>query len=125
IGRFCDAAHDATRERFGHGPLTRYGADLVVPDETLAEIVALKGVTAHYAMAPREHEPPYLQQRTMPTEITGALDAPGPGGLAPSFGSDWHEAADDGARLRVVVDQVASLADPSAQAWHQRLCGPR
>ncbi|HLT83622.1 MAG TPA: deoxyguanosinetriphosphate triphosphohydrolase [Phototrophicaceae bacterium] len=125
IGRFCDAAHDATRERFGHGPLTRYGADLVVPDETLAEIVVLKGVTAHYVMAPREHEPLYLQQRTMLTEITEALYAAGPAELEPTFVSDWHEAADDGARLRVVVDQVASLTDHSAQAWHQRLCGPR
>src|SRR5699024_10355776 len=69
IGRFCNAAHDATRERFGTGPLPRYSANLVVPDETLAEIVVLKGVTAHYVMAPREHEPVYQQQRTMLTEI--------------------------------------------------------
>jgi dGTPase len=43
--------------------------------------------------------------------------------LDAAFAADFAEAADDGARLRVVVDQVASLTDPSAQAWHQRLLG--
>ena len=35
---------------------------------------------------------------------------------------DWRDAADDRARLRVVVDQVASLTDISALSWHTRLC---
>ncbi|WP_176554637.1 MULTISPECIES: deoxyguanosinetriphosphate triphosphohydrolase [Georgenia] len=123
IGRFCNAAHDATREKHGTGPLTRYEAGLVVPADTLAEIVVLKGATAHYVMAPREHEPVYRQQRTMLTEITEALLDAGPDALEPMFVADWHAAPDDGARLRVVVDQVASLTDHSAQAWHARLCG--
>ncbi|MEE6282373.1 deoxyguanosinetriphosphate triphosphohydrolase [Georgenia sunbinii] len=121
IGRFCNAAHDATRDRFGSGPLTRYGADLVVPDETMAEIVVLKGVTAHYVMAPREHEPVYLSQRVMLIELTEALLATAPAELEPTFVTDWHQADDDGARLRAVVDQVASLTDTSAHSWHQRL----
>ncbi|MDQ6740782.1 MAG: hypothetical protein M3021_10595, partial [Actinomycetota bacterium] len=37
----------------------------------------------------------------------------------------WREASDDGARLRVVVDQVASLTDVSALALHERLVGVR
>ncbi len=122
IGRFCNAAHDATRARFGDGPLTRYGADLVVPDDTLAEIVVLKGVTAHYVMAPRENEPLYREQRTMLRQIAEALLEAGPDELEPIFVADWHEAEDDGARLRVVIDQVASLTDHSAYTWHRRLC---
>src|SRR5690606_37952667 len=54
IGRFCIAAHDHTHERFGEGHLTPYGAHLGVPDATLAETVALNGVTAHDVTAPRE-----------------------------------------------------------------------
>ena len=46
--------------------------------------------------------------------------------LAPLFRSlDLKAVADidmDAARRRVVVDQVASLTDGSAAAWHQRLC---
>jgi dGTPase len=34
----------------------------------------------------------------------------------------WKAAPDDPARLRVVVDQVASLTDPTAVAWHRALC---
>jgi dGTPase len=52
-----------------------------------------------------------------------ALLARGEDGLEPSLRGDWREAADDAARLRVVVDQVASLTDVSALSWHGRLVG--
>ncbi|MEE6295145.1 deoxyguanosinetriphosphate triphosphohydrolase [Georgenia wangjunii] len=123
IGRFCAAAHDATRAASGPGPLTRYAADLAVPARTVAEIAVLKGVAALYVMAPREHEPVYLRQRTMLTDLVSVLLERAPRELEEPFVVDWHEAADDDARLRVVVDQVSSLTDPSAQALHARLCG--
>ena len=44
-----------------------------------------------------------------------------PDDLEPAFQADYAAAASDPARLRVVVDQVASLTDASALAWHQRL----
>ncbi len=125
IGRFSGAAQDATREVFGDGPLTRYAAQLVVPEETAAEILALKGVAVAYVMAPRESEPVYGAQREIVAELVDVLAERAPVALEPPFAADWREAADDAARLRVVVDQVASLTDHSAQAWHQRLCGPR
>ena len=34
---------------------------------------------------------------------------------------DWHLTADDAGRRRVVIDQVASLTDASALAWHAAL----
>ena len=34
----------------------------------------------------------------------------------------WNHAADDAARLRVVVDQVASLTDAQAVRWHRQAC---
>jgi dGTPase len=37
------------------------------------------------------------------------------------FADDWHVAADDAARRRVVIDQVASLTDARALSWHARL----
>jgi dGTPase len=37
-----------------------------------------------------------------------------------------HEAAEsDAAALRVVIDQVASLTDPAAMAWHRTLVAAR
>src|SRR5690606_17205537 len=121
IGRSCNAAHDATPHRLHDRPPPRHAAGPCVPGDTPAEIGGRKGVTEHYVMAPRENEPLYLQQRTMLREITEALFAAGPAELEPTFVSDWHEAEDDAARLRVVIDQVASLTDHSAQAWHERL----
>lgn len=127
IGRFVSAAGRATRAQFGQGPLTRYGADLVVPTATSAEILVLKGAAVRYVMAPREHEPVYLRQRTVLFDLTDALTEGGEAVLDPIFAGDWREAGEaedpDAARLRVVVDQIASLTDTSARQWHARLCG--
>ena len=43
--------------------------------------------------------------------------------LDPPFAAVWKAAGDDAERLRVVVDQVASLTDARAVAWHARLTG--
>jgi dGTPase len=48
----------------------------------------------------------------------------GPSALDRPFADDWHAAADDASRMRVVVDQVASLTDASAVSWHRRLLAP-
>ena len=124
IGRFCGAAIGATRERYGDGPLTRYAARLVVPETTLAEILVLKGLAVTYVMAPREAEPLHARQREMLHSLVDIL-LRRPEQLEAPFAGDWAAAPDDAARLRVVVDQVASLTDVSAVSWHVRLvAGP-
>jgi len=124
IGRFAGAAQAATRERYGDGPLTRYAASLVVPHETVAEILVLKGLAVTYVMAPREHEPLYGRQREILVDLVRVVADRAPLALEPPFAADWAAAADDAARLRVVVDQVASLTDVSAADWHGRLVRP-
>ncbi|MCL1869225.1 MAG: deoxyguanosinetriphosphate triphosphohydrolase [Promicromonosporaceae bacterium] len=123
IGRFSGAAQAATRELYGPGPHTRYSARLVVPEETQLEILALKGVAVAYVMAPREREPVYRAQREIVADLVEVLSDRAPLALEPMFAADWNAAADDAARLRVVVDQVASLTDVSATQWHARLVG--
>lgn len=123
IGRFSKAAHDATRAVAGEGRLARYGASLVVPEDTQAEILALKGVAVAYVMEPREHEPLFLSQRTILFDLVDALLEAGAAELEVEFRDDFRTAADDDERLRVVIDQVASLTDYSAHTWHARLCG--
>lgn len=124
IGRFCLAAESATRAAHGEGRLTRYAADVVVPEDTLAEIAVLKGVAALYVMAPREGEPLYCEQREIIADLMAVLADRAPDALEEHFAQDWRAAADDGARFRVVIDQVSSLTDLSALAWHTRLCRP-
>lgn len=124
IGRFAGAAHAATRARYGPGPLTRYAADLVVPDETQAEILVLKGLAVAYVMAPRELEPLYHRQREIIADLVRVMSERAPLALEPPFAADWALADDDAARLRVVIDQVASLTDVSAAEMHARLVHP-
>ena len=119
IGRFCVAAEAATRAAFGPGPLTRYAADLIVPRATHLEVAALKAVTAHYVWI--SHEATRARQREIILELAAALTERAPDGLDPLFAAMYAEAASDQARLRVVVDQIASLTDTSALARHGRL----
>jgi dGTPase len=91
-----------------------------VPRGIQAEIAALKGIVAAFVMANDTRRPVYVQQRELLVELADALLA-GPQHLDTAFADDWAAAEDDRARKRVVVDQVASLTDQSALAWHGRL----
>ncbi len=122
VGRFVRAVEGATRERHGPGDLTRHAADLVVPESARAEVAVLKAVAAHYVMFSTERAALQARQRALLAGlVTAYLDRPEER-LDPSFGADWAAAGDDAARLRVVVDQVASLTDVSAVALHRRWC---
>ncbi|WP_366179983.1 deoxyguanosinetriphosphate triphosphohydrolase [Actinomyces timonensis] len=123
IGRFVGAVAQATRALAGDGPLTRYAADLVIPASTAAEILVLKGAAVRYVMAPREHERVYLIQRTEIFDLADALLESGDKHLDPIFAGLWRAADDDAGRARAVIDQIASLTDTSARAWHARICG--
>ena len=121
IGRFSNAAFDATREVFGNEPLTRHEADVVVPPETAIEIATMKGIAAAYVMSSEARQPLYARQRELLGELVELLWSTGERYLDPMFAGDWREAADDAARRRVVIDQVASLTDSTALEWHATL----
>ena len=120
IGRFCGGAEAATREAYGRGPLTRYVADLVVPRADRVECALLKAVTAHYVMNREGVGAIHDRQRALLLELIDQLRTQGSRALEPVFRTTWEAATDDDARLRVVVDQVASLTDTSAVIWHRR-----
>ncbi|MFV0633326.1 deoxyguanosinetriphosphate triphosphohydrolase [Demequina sp.] len=120
IGRFAQAIIVATRAEHGDGPLTRHHAGLVVPQDTRDEILILKGVAVHFLMAPRETSPTYAKQRKVLRELVGALADRGAPAMEPQFAADYLEASTDAERLRVAIDQVASLTDTSAYNWHHR-----
>ncbi len=123
IGRFCASTVRATTQKFGAGPHSRFRADLVIPVETRAEIQVLKGMAVHYVMTPRESEPVYYQQRQLLADLVEALLEAGPSALEEPFATAWRESEDDAGTLRAVIDQVATLTDPSASRWHARWCG--
>ncbi len=121
IGLFCSAVEQATHTRHAPGPLTRYAVDLAVPEQTRIEIAVLKGIAAHYVMRAEDRIATMLRQREMMSELVSELRLRAPEVLEPAFQADFTAAPDDAARLRVVVDQVASFTDGSAVAWHARL----
>lgn len=122
-GRFVAAAVAASRCRFGPGPHRRYAADLVVPREVRARCALLKGIALRYVLrrpgSAARHE---RQRQILAGLVTGLVDR-APDALDAVFAPLWRAAGDDAARLRVVVDQVASLTDPAAVQWHARLFG--
>jgi dGTPase len=122
IGRLCGAVTDATQAEHGDGPYTRHHAQLVVPEDTANEILILKGIAVHFLMAPREKKPEYRRQREKLAALVRALAGQGADALEPHFAASYLEASDDAARLRVAVDQVASLTDKTAYDWHHKYC---
>ena len=123
IGRFLGAAVSATRAEFPQASLIRFSANVVVPREIQAEIAVLKGIVAANVMSTNARQPLYTRQRTVLSELAALLLATGPTNLDPGFAADWKAASTDAERKRAVVDQIASLTDQSANAWHERLVG--
>ena len=140
IGRFCVAAQQATiaaarltpssiispsshTSPIGHS-LTRYAADLVVPRRQRLECALLKGITAHYVMTRAGVIAAQARERELLTELAHAIERGAPRTLDPLLRPAWDAAGTDAAHRRVVIDQVASLTDTSAIAWHHRLCSP-
>jgi len=119
VGRFVSAAVTATRSTHGDGALTRYSADLVVPPQVAAEHALLKAVALRYVMSDPQRLGLQARQRELIMELVADLTARGPDALEPAFVPAWHAAGDDAGRLRVVIDQVASLTDAQAVSWHR------
>ncbi|HEY7598151.1 MAG TPA: deoxyguanosinetriphosphate triphosphohydrolase [Actinophytocola sp.] len=119
VGRFVSAAVAATRQEHGDGVLTRYAADLVVPARVACEVALLKAVALRYVMSDPGRLAVQATQRQRLAELVAALTARGADALEPAFVPAWHAAADDCARLRIVVDQVAALTDAQAGGWHK------
>jgi dGTPase len=125
IGRFCSSAQQATLASVagpepGPARLTRYAADLVVPRRQRLECALLKGVTAQYVMSRAGAAESQARERELIAELAAAVLAGAPGALDLVFRPAYAAAVTDQERLRVVVDQIASLTDTSAIAWHRR-----
>ncbi|HEY7225404.1 MAG TPA: deoxyguanosinetriphosphate triphosphohydrolase [Micromonosporaceae bacterium] len=121
IGRFATAAIRATWQRYGTAPSRRYDADLVVPRTARAQCALLKGIALRYVMRGAGSAVRYEREREVLRELVAALVARGADALDPVFAPLHRQAGDAAAALRVVIDQVASLTDQAALAWHARL----
>ena len=121
IGRFAQAAEIATQEKYGDADLTRYNANLEVPRAQRVEVALLKSMAGHYVINADDSQIRYAGQQKLLTELVEAILETAPNSLESFFLQDWNRAENDQQRLRVVIDQVASLTDPGALSLHERL----
>jgi len=121
IGRFALAAEAATRDQYGDGNLTRYSANLVVPREQRVEVALLKAMAGHYVISAESSQKRYADQQIVIKELVEMVFAGGEAALESFFVEDWREASTEAQRLRVAIDQIASLTDPGAYALHAKL----
>ncbi|MHA6740372.1 deoxyguanosinetriphosphate triphosphohydrolase [Rhodococcus erythropolis] len=111
VGRFATAAIASTRLTHGDRPLSRYQADLDIPEAVASEVALLKTVALYYVMSDAGHKARQDRQRHRVHRVAEWLLATAPAGLDPILLPAWERAADDGARVRVVVDQIASYTE--------------
>ncbi|BAH49184.1 deoxyguanosinetriphosphate triphosphohydrolase [Rhodococcus opacus] len=111
VGRFATAAIIGTRDVHGDKPVARYDADLVVPPVVAAEVALLKTFALNFVMSDAGHRARQERQRDRVHRVAEWLLATAPDGLDPILVPAWNAAADDPAKVRVVVDQIASYTE--------------
>jgi dGTPase len=88
-----------------------------------AQCALLKGIALRYVMRWPGSAARYAREQEVLTELVAALSDQGADALDRLFAPLYRQAEDDTARLRVVIDQVASLTDQGALAWYARFVG--
>jgi dGTPase len=111
VGRYATAAISGTREVVGDERITRYDADLVIPPIVASEVALLKTMALQFVMSNSAHRARQESQRERIFRVAEWLLRTAPIGLDPFFAADWATAPDDAAKVRVVVDQIASCTE--------------
>ncbi|MFC6316949.1 deoxyguanosinetriphosphate triphosphohydrolase [Corynebacterium gerontici] len=110
VGRFVGAVVAATQAAH-QGQVGRTHGRLVVPPQVLAEVTLLKTIAVLYVMDEPRHIARQDRQRERIFTVVDYFAAGAPGTLDPMFRSWWLQAGNDAARMRVVIDQVASMTE--------------
>ncbi|NLG55906.1 MAG: deoxyguanosinetriphosphate triphosphohydrolase [Rhodococcus sp.] len=111
VGRFATAAVSETKNVYGDRPVSCYDADLHIPALVASEVALLKTVALYYVMSDDGHKARQERQRERVHRVAEWLFATAPAGLDPLFLPAWSRAEDDAARVRVMVDQIASYTE--------------
>jgi dGTPase len=94
----------------------------VVPPAVRAECAVLKAVADRFVMRRDDTLRLQAQQRDDLAALVDAVARHAPESLEPWLREAWAQAGTDSSRMRVVIDQVASLTDTSAATWFRTWC---
>lgn len=123
VGRFALAAETETRSHFGDGDLVRYSGNLLVPRAQRVEVALLKSMAGHYIIRAEKSQERYAKQQEVIIDLVEAVRESAPSTLESFFLQEWDRASSEREKMRVVIDQIASLTDVGAYALHQELVG--
>lgn len=121
VGRYALAAEGETRAKYGDADLVRYNADLVVLRPHRVEVAILKSMAGFYIIQAEDSQDRYAKQRTTIHRLVEVVRQGAPGTLESFFLQEWERATNESEKLRVVIDQVASLTDMGAYLLHDKL----
>lgn len=122
VGRFLASSVAETRRVAGTDePLGRYAADVVVPRQIEAEVMMLKTLAVLYVMDQPKHQRRQERERDRLFRVADYLLEAGT--LDPVFSWMYERADDDAARLRAVVDQIASMTESRVERLAHRISG--
>jgi dGTPase len=113
IGKFTEEIEFATKRLYKDKILTRYNANLVVPEKTRATIAILKSIVNLYVMQRKGAKEKYAKEQEIIVRIYEGL-VNNPERLLPQFRDNLKVAQNSNAQKRVFIDQIASLTDASA-----------
>lgn len=125
VGRYAQSAERETEAIYGGGDLVRYNANLVVARPARVEVALLKSIAGHYIIGAEQSQERYAKQQKLIVDLVEVVRAKAPASLESFFLQEWNRATNDQEKLRVVIDQVASLTDVGAYALHAKLMGTK
>jgi dGTPase len=84
-------------------------------------VAILKSIATYYVIYAAASQERYADQQVLIKELVELVLHHAPSSLDSFFLDDWRRAGTQAEKLRVVIDQVASLTDPGAYALHVKL----
>jgi len=83
----------------------------------------LKSMAGHYIIRAEKSQERYARQQNVIVDLVDAVRSKAPETLESFFLQEWNRASSESEKMRVVIDQIASLTDVGAYALHQELVG--